>query len=218
MPLLLLPLAASEESLRSCWCWLIKRFAASLQEELEGSNLVGAPPAVRGSSLKFTNYFYPSADSFPGVRVVSLVGKAISGRPLFGGGSDGSSSSSDSSGSISSSMSESSSVGFDSMDDILWQPADASAAAAVLPSWRDAYFAYESYKSGCGRGCVAGDGVTPLETAQLPGAQNVVVPGWWHQKRSQRGQFWYGDPQAVAQWSRLLLEDPRAVVLGAGSE
>lgn len=61
------------------------------QEALTGPHLAAAPPEVAGSSLKFANHFYPSADSLGGVRVVCACGDAIRGRPLLGGGSRGSS-------------------------------------------------------------------------------------------------------------------------------
>ena len=57
------------------------------QEKLVGGNLISAPVQVAGSSLKFANYFYPTAESLGGVRVVCACGDTIRGRPLLGGGS-----------------------------------------------------------------------------------------------------------------------------------
>lgn len=40
------------------------------------------PAAVLSSSLRFTNHYYPTGDSFPGVKIVTVAGNAIRGRPL----------------------------------------------------------------------------------------------------------------------------------------
>ena len=60
-----------------------------------GSHVAGAPSEVAGSSLKFANHFYPTAESLGGVRVVCACGDAIRGRPLLGGSASGGSGSSD---------------------------------------------------------------------------------------------------------------------------
>lgn len=67
----------------------------------------------------------------------------------------------------------------------------------------DTWFADSSYKANCGRvEGVKGDGVCPLETGALPGAQMVVLPGVWHNPKP--GHTWYGDEAAVAQWDVWL--------------
>ena len=78
-----------------------------------------------------------------------------------------------------------------------------SSSTTRPPSRWDEYWAYVGYKSGCGRGDVDGDGVTPLEIAFLPGARSEVLPGVWHTPR-RRPQIWYGDPEAIDAWSKYL--------------
>ena len=164
---------------------LSRRPVPPSQECLSGEGLEGAPPGVRGSSLQFANHFYPSADSFPGVDVTCLVGDSVRGRDLLGPKSQASSSGGSSSGG---------GPGLEGGG----QEADAS-----RPSRWDEYLAYVGYKSGCGRGDVAGDGVTPVDIAFLPGARNGILPGVWHTPRP-RPQTWYGDPEAIGAWSKYL--------------
>ncbi|KAL4447616.1 hypothetical protein ABPG75_004835 [Micractinium tetrahymenae] len=171
------------------------------EESLAGASIDAAPPGVRGSSLQFANYFYPDAAALGGVRVVCACGDVIRGRPLWGPGSGASGSSNGSSTSTSSSLSSSYPSagsldegsnfgrGFQSRGGSRW----------------DAYVAFESYKSGCGRGDVDGDGVTPLCIAQLPGAEELLLPGVWHIPRG-RGQVWYGDAAVQEQWLHYLRE------------
>ena len=59
-------------------------------------------------------------------------------------------------------------------------------------------------QSGCGRGDVDGDGVTPLCIAHLPGAESLVLPGVWHIPR--RGHLWYGDEAVQQQWLPYIHE------------
>lgn len=61
-------------------------------------------------------------------------------------------------------------------------------------------------QSGCGRGDVVGDFVTPLCISQLPGAEALILPGVWHIPRRTPGQLWYGDAEVQAAWEHLLLE------------
>ena len=65
-------------------------------------------------------------------------------------------------------------------------------------------------QSGCGRGDVDGDGVTPLCISQLPGAEEVVLPGVWHSPRRSPRELWYGDAPVQAQWQQYLLEPQAA--------
>lgn len=96
-----------------------------MQEALTGPNLDHLAAGVRGSSLQFTNHFYPTADSLGGgVRVVCACGNAVRGRLLWA--TDGSPSSS--------SPNPSSSSG--------------SIEAGSSITRLDQYFAYESYKVG----------------------------------------------------------------------
>ena len=57
-------------------------------------------------------------------------------------------------------------------------------------------------QSGCGRGDVDGDYVTPLCISTLPGAQQLVLPDVWHIPR--RNHLWYGDAPVVDKWSQYL--------------
>lgn len=61
-------------------------------------------------------------------------------------------------------------------------------------------------QSGCGRGDVDGDGVTPLCISHLPGAQSLVLPGVWHVPRRKAAQLWYGDGDVLEHWRHFLLE------------
>lgn len=153
------------------------------QESLAGPNLADVPPPVRESSLKFANYFYPTAQSLGSdVRVVCACGQAIRGRlpwAQLGSRTSGS-------------------------------PAGAGDAVGRQgsSSW-DSYFAFESYKSSVGRGDVDGDGVTPLSIALLPGAEQLVLEGVWHSPRRSPGQLWYGSAAARERWRHYLV-DPSA--------
>ncbi|KAI3429410.1 hypothetical protein D9Q98_005505 [Chlorella vulgaris] len=152
-----------------------------VQEALTGPNLDHLAAGVRGSSLQFTNHFYPTADSLGGgVRVVCACGNAVRGRLLWA--TDGSPSSS--------SPNPSSSSG--------------SIEAGSSITRLDQYFAYESYKCNCGHGEVDGDGVTPLSIAFLAGAEQLVLPGVWHNPRRKPGQIWYGDAAAMEPWLQYL--------------
>lgn len=68
-------------------------------------------------------------------------------------------------------------------------------------------------QSGCGRGDVDGDGVTPLCIAQLPGAEELVLPGVWHVPRG-RGQLWYGDSAVQELWLQYLREPQGSAASG----
>ena len=85
-------------------------------------------------------------------------------------------------------------------------PKTARGSAGALEAW----LAYQSYKCSCGRGDVAGDGVTPVEVAHLPGAENVVLEGVWHGPKGRAGRPWYGD--AADEWAHhLLVAPPRSL-------
>lgn len=57
-------------------------------------------------------------------------------------------------------------------------------------------------QANCGRPDVDGDGVCPVETAVVPGAEVLVLPGVWH--NAEPGKLWYGSAQVVKQWDKLL--------------
>lgn len=59
-------------------------------------------------------------------------------------------------------------------------------------------------QSGCGRGDVDGDFVTPLCISQLPGAESLLLPGVWHIPRRKAGQLWYGDAPVQLEWLPYL--------------
>ena len=74
------------------------------------------------------------------------------------------------------------------------------------------WLVYESYKSGCGRGEVSGDGVTPVCIAHLEGAEeNVVMPGVYHGPFSTESdedeRVWYGSAAVVERWWQYCLPD-----------
>jgi hypothetical protein len=63
---------------------------------------------------------------------------------------------------------------------------------------------FAAVQANCGDGGVWGDGVCPLETALLPGAQHVVLPHVWHTPSKVAGRRWYGTEEVVAQWRQYL--------------
>lgn len=68
-----------------------------------------------------------------------------------------------------------------------------------LGSW----FAYSSYQLTCGEGNTWGDGITPIASAHLPGAENLVIPGVRHSPRSPG--IWYGSPEKLPNWTQYLI-------------
>jgi triacylglycerol esterase/lipase EstA (alpha/beta hydrolase family) len=178
------------------------------EEKLVGGHLANAPLEVAGSSLKFANYFYPTAESLGGVRVVCACGDTIRGRPLLGGwGSSGSSSSEDPD-SYRYTLSYAS-VG--SGDE------GSRASGGSKPYTRyDQQFAFNSYKAVCGRGDVDGDFVTPLCISQLPGAESLILPGVWHFPRWSAAQPWYGSPEISELWQPYMLEPQAQAHKAAG--
>eukprot|EP00877_Chromochloris_zofingiensis_P006945 jgi/Chrzof1/2503/Cz11g18020.t1 len=66
----------------------------------------------------------------------------------------------------------------------------------------DKYFASMSYQANSGAVAVDGDGVCPVDTALLPGAEHVIMPGVWHTPKQHR--LWYGSPDVVRQWDEYL--------------
>jgi pimeloyl-ACP methyl ester carboxylesterase len=72
------------------------------------------------------------------------------------------------------------------------------------PSWRlGQWFTYQSYQLTCGQGNCWGDGVTPIESAHLAGAKNLILENVQHSPRPlQAGtqHQWYGSLEVVCQW------------------
>jgi pimeloyl-ACP methyl ester carboxylesterase len=67
--------------------------------------------------------------------------------------------------------------------------------------WRT-WFSYNSYELTCGQGEVWGDGITPVESAHLEGAENLLLENVLHSPR--RNSLWYGSPGVVEQWATFL--------------
>jgi hypothetical protein len=149
----------------------------------ESGRRVVVAETVRGSSLQFANYFYPDASSLPGVQVVCLVGDAITGVPPpwrkeYLPTTD---------------------------DNVEYNPGKQQMEIAAKVTMKDKWLAYEGYKSGCGDGAVAGDGVTPISIAHLPfAAENLVLPGVWHGPQSSPERPWYGDEAILDTWVKYL--------------
>ena len=74
----------------------------------------------------------------------------------------------------------------------------AGKSAEANGSW----FARASYRATCRRGDVVGDGVTPVESALLSGADHLVLDGVTHGPST---PMWYGDDKVVEKWDALLL-------------
>lgn len=68
------------------------------------------------------------------------------------------------------------------------------------------WLAYQSYQLTCGDGNTWGDGITPIVSAHLVGAENFTLEGVWHSPRSPGG-VWYGSGAIVAQWARFLARE-----------
>jgi hypothetical protein len=49
---------------------------------------------------------------------------------------------------------------------------------------------------------VDGDGVCPVQTALLSGAESLILPGVWH--NAEPGKLWYGSQQVVPLWDTFL--------------
>jgi hypothetical protein len=100
-----------------------------------------------------------------------------------------------------------------------------SVRGAELQGWRPGLplapvGAGVSYRASCGEAEVEGDGVTPVATAMLEGAEQVVLEGVLHQpgpggeskeeegaggSAGSGGDRWYGSKSVVALWAPLLL-------------
>lgn len=63
------------------------------------------------------------------------------------------------------------------------------------------WLAYSSYELTIGQGDVWGDGIIPIESAYLDGAQNMAIDGVYHSPRSAK---WYGSQDVVDIWAEYL--------------
>lgn len=61
------------------------------------------------------------------------------------------------------------------------------------------WFTYNSYALTCGQGDCWGDGITPVASAHLEQAENIVLEGVYHSPKP--GVLWYGSPEIVKAWS-----------------
>jgi triacylglycerol esterase/lipase EstA (alpha/beta hydrolase family) len=64
------------------------------------------------------------------------------------------------------------------------------------------WFTHSSYELTCGQGNCWGDGITPIESAHLAGAENITLDNVWHSPRPPR--LWYGTPEVVKTWAAYL--------------
>jgi triacylglycerol esterase/lipase EstA (alpha/beta hydrolase family) len=76
------------------------------------------------------------------------------------------------------------------------------AGKAILGDRRQQWFAYNSYKMTCGTGDCWGDGITPIVSAHLEGAENLTIEGATHAPK--RDRHWYGSPGLLEQWVNYL--------------
>jgi pimeloyl-ACP methyl ester carboxylesterase len=76
------------------------------------------------------------------------------------------------------------------------------AGKAICGSPRDNWLAYNSYKLTCGEGNCWGDGITPVSSAHLDGAENLTLEGVMHSPRYR--SIWYGSPQVREAWVPYL--------------
>eukprot|EP01025_Chloroclados_australasicus_P040435 TRINITY_DN4222_c1_g1_i1.p1 TRINITY_DN4222_c1_g1~~TRINITY_DN4222_c1_g1_i1.p1 ORF type:complete len:332 (-),score=31.42 TRINITY_DN4222_c1_g1_i1:247-1113(-) len=135
-----------------------------VNEERVGED-INLPEDVKRSSLRFTNFWYPTGKSIEDVEIVCIAGKAVLGAP-------------------------------------------------VEPSWAlltdqkerskqiQGQLAYNSYRTGIGRGDVWGDFVTPVDIAHLPDSINLELPDIRH--FPQNKNTWYGSELALQQWEQYL--------------
>ncbi|MBD2346954.1 esterase/lipase family protein [Anabaena subtropica] len=67
---------------------------------------------------------------------------------------------------------------------------------------RGGWLAYSSYQLTCGIGNTWGDGITPITSAHLIGAENLVIDGVRHSPRNPG--IWYGSPEPLKIWVQYL--------------
>ncbi len=64
------------------------------------------------------------------------------------------------------------------------------------------WLAYNSYKLTLGSGLTWGDGITPIESAHLEGANNITLEGVGHAPNNKYP--WYGSIEVAQQWLQYL--------------
>lgn len=67
-------------------------------------------------------------------------------------------------------------------------------------------WAFRSYELVAGRGDLTGDGIVPLQSCYLPGADNLVLRGVRHGPYTSRAS-WYGAAEAIRHWAEAILEE-----------
>jgi pimeloyl-ACP methyl ester carboxylesterase len=68
------------------------------------------------------------------------------------------------------------------------------------------FFVGQGYKQVCGSSGAWGDGITPVATAHLPGAENVTLEGVFHTPLgSSESRPWYGTPAVLDEWVEKLM-------------
>ncbi|MCC5639070.1 triacylglycerol lipase [Nostoc sp. CHAB 5844] len=65
------------------------------------------------------------------------------------------------------------------------------------------WLAYSSYQLTCGQGNTWGDGITPIASAHLEGAENLIIEGVRHSPRTPG--MWYGSPEPLKVWVKYLI-------------
>ncbi len=75
--------------------------------------------------------------------------------------------------------------------------------------WPEEMIAYQSYELVCGDGKEIGDGIAPVHSCYLPGADNLVLPGVRHAPYN-APRSWYGAPGIVETWFRPLHDQHRS--------
>eukprot|EP00457_Paulinella_chromatophora_P009375 gb/GEZN01009440.1/.p1 GENE.gb/GEZN01009440.1/~~gb/GEZN01009440.1/.p1 ORF type:complete len:187 (-),score=16.88 gb/GEZN01009440.1/:83-643(-) len=76
------------------------------------------------------------------------------------------------------------------------------AGKTVFGDKKKFWFSYKSYELAGGNGSCWGDGITPVDSALLEGAHNIIIPGAEHAPTS-KGR-WYGSPEILQQWVPYL--------------
>lgn len=71
------------------------------------------------------------------------------------------------------------------------------AGKAIFGDRWKSWLAFSSYRLTCGEGNTWGDGITPIVSAHLKGAENLIVEG---AKHSPKTGSWYGSEHLIDQW------------------
>ena len=75
-----------------------------------------------------------------------------------------------------------------------------------------AFVAGLGYRQVCGRADAEGDGITPVETALMPGATHIVLEDVYHTPLGAddaNGRCWYGSESVLASWADVALGTSR---------